>query len=87
MDFEQVLHKASVVCLDGGRRIETHFFDVIKMVADNRLPGARSRNVKCAGLIEMFDRNCYYPACTRKRTCLYDVGHAKQGGRKFPSCF
>ncbi len=32
MDFEQVLHKASVVCLIGGRRSKDHFVAVTAMI-------------------------------------------------------
>ncbi len=31
MDFERVLHKASVVCLNSGQRSMDHFVDVLEM--------------------------------------------------------
>ena len=43
MDFEQLHHKASIVCPNGDRRAEGHFVDVINMAPHNRLAKQEER--------------------------------------------
>ena len=49
MDFERVLHKASVVCLNAGWRTEDHFVDATEIV---RTRGSQDKRTgrECAGL-------------------------------------
>lgn len=47
MDFEQVRHKASVVCLNSGRCTEGHFVGVTKMVPHNKPPDKKTECEMC----------------------------------------
>jgi len=50
MNFEQVLPKASVACLDNGQRSADHFADADETVPRSKRFGLRRRNVKCVGV-------------------------------------